>query len=127
MELGPFDFVNAINSKEKTDLMADNEEAEKKYSPFLTNRAMSYFNDTIGHANRMNMLYHLDNKLQFHFYLNIVRPRVRRSKWHKKIENTDLEIIQQYYGYSSTKAKEALSVLSPDQINEIKIRINGWS
>lgn len=124
--MGPFDFVNSINSS-KTDLMADNTETEKEYSPFLTNKALSYFHDTIGYANRMNMNYHLDNKLQFHYYLNIIRPRNRRSKWVKKLENPDLDVVKQYYGYDNKKALAALSVLSPEQINEIKRRLKGWS
>lgn len=126
--MGPFDFVNSINSVKKEDLMADDEAAEKDYSPFLTNKALSYFNDTLGFANVMNMNYHLDNKLQYHYLLNITRPRVRRAKWHKKLaENTDLEIIQQYYGWSTKKAQEALKVLLPEQINDIKTRIKGWN
>lgn len=127
MGLGPFDFVESINSKEKKDLMKDDPEAEKKYSSFMANKAFSYFNDTIEHANRMNMLYHLDNKLQYHYYLNIIRPRQRRSKWYKKIDTPDLELIQQYYGYNAKKAQEALSILSPDQIKTIRKRLNGWS
>lgn len=107
--------------------MGDDEEAEKAYSPFLTNKALSYFNDTLDYANVMNMQSHLDNKLQYHFLLNIIRPRKRWSKWHKKLENADLEIVQRYYGYNPKKAQEALSVLSPDQINEIRKRIEGWS
>ena len=125
--MGPFDFVNSINSSKKEDLMADPEVSEKDYSPFLTNKALSYFNDTIGFANVMNMNYHLDNKLQYHYLLNITRPRVRRSKWHKKLaENADLELIQQYYGYNAKKAQDALAVLSPEQINDIRKRIKGW-
>jgi hypothetical protein len=125
--MGPFDFVESINSREKKDILLEEPELEKKYSSFLTNKALSYFNDTIGHANRMNMLYHLDNKLQYHYYLNIIRPRIRRSKWYKKVDIPDLELIQNYYGYNVKQAQEALSILSPDQINIIRKRLNGWS
>lgn len=127
MTMGPFDFVNSINSSKKTNLMQEDAAAEKEYSPFLTNKALSYFLDTLGHANRMNMNFHLDNKLQYQYLLNIVRPRKRHSKWVKKLENPDLDIIKEYYGYNNQKAEEALSVLSPDQINEIKRRLKGWS
>lgn len=125
--MGPFDFVESINSREKKDILLEEPELEKKYSSFLTNKALSYFNDTLGHANRMNMLYHLDNKLQYHYYLNIIRPRIRRSKWYKKVDIPDLELIQNYYGYNAKQAQEALSILSPDQINIIRKRLNGWS
>jgi len=124
--MGPFDFVNSINTSKK-DLIEEDPKLEKEYSPFLTNKALSYFTDTIGHANYLNMNSHLDNKLQYQYLLNIVRPRKRFSKWVKKLENPDLDIIKQYYGYNDKKATEALSVLSPDQINDIKRRLNGWS
>lgn len=128
MTLGPFDFVNSINSSSKEDLMKDDPEFEKKYNPYLTNKALSYFNDTLGHANRMNMLYHLDNKLQYHYYLNIVRPRQRRSKWHKKPQqNEDIEAIKEYYGYNNKKAEDVLNILSTEQIRTIKNRVKGYS
>ena len=53
----PFDFINDINTGKK-DLIngSDNPElAEKIYSPFLTNRSLSYFSDTVSLANEMNM------------------------------------------------------------------------
>jgi hypothetical protein len=125
--MSPFDFVESINSREKKDILLEEPEAEKKYSSFLTNKALSYFNDTLGHANRMNMLYHLDNKLQYHYYLNIIRPRIRRSKWYKKVDIPDLELIQNYYGYNAKQAQEALSILSPDQIRIIKNRVGGYT
>lgn len=125
--MGPFDFVESINSREKKDILLEEPELEKKYSSFLTNKALSYFNDTLGHANRMNMLYHLDNKLQYHYYLNIIRPRIRRSKWYKKVDIPDLELIQNYYGYNAKQAQEALSILSPDQIRIIKNRVGGYT
>lgn len=125
--MSPFDYVNSINSTAKEDLMGNDENKEKEYSPFLTNKSLSYFNDTIGHANLMNMNWHLDNKLQYHYLLNIVRPRARRSKWHKKLqENGDLEIIQQYYGYNIKKAQMALSIITLDQLMEIKKRVKGY-
>lgn len=125
--MGPFDFVESINSRAKKDLLEDEPDMENKYSSFLTNKALSYFNDTIGHANRMNMLFDLDNKLQYHYFLNIIRPRQRRSKWYKKVDIPDLELVQKYYGYSAKKAQEALLILTPDQISTIRKRLNGWS
>ena len=37
----------------------------------------------------------------------------------KKVK--DLEVIKEYYGYSNQKAKEALNLLSDDQIENIKL------
>lgn len=121
-----FDFVNAINFTKK-DLMTgtENDElAEKSYVPFIVNRGLSYFPDTILYANEMNMRNHLDNKLQFHYLINTIRPKKRFSKWAKKQEDNDIEAVKAFYGYSNAKAEQAVSVLSPEQLKEIKRRLN---
>lgn len=121
-----FDFVNAINFTKK-DLMTDTENdelAEKSYVPFITNRGLSYFPDTVMYANEMNRYNHLDNKLQFHYLINTIRPKKRFSKWAKRKEDNDIEAIKEYYGYSRVKAEQALSVLSSDQVKTIKKRID---
>jgi hypothetical protein len=121
-----YDFVNAINFTKK-DLLTDTENdelAEKSYVPFVVNRSLSYFPDTILYANEMNMNHHLDNKLQFHYLINSIRPKKRFSKWAKRQDSDDLEVVKQYFGYNNTKAEQALSLLSPDQINIIKKRLN---
>ena len=120
--MNPFDYVNAINLT-KQDIM-DDDLKENAYPPFLVNRSLSYFPDTVAFANAMNQYHHLDKKFQFHFLLNIVRKRKRFSKWDKPEIVNDLEAVKEYYGYSNEKARSALSLLSIDQINEIKIRIN---
>lgn len=119
----PFDFVNAINYK-KIDLMKDDEQAEKDYVPFIVNRTLSYFPDTIMYANEINQRIHLDNKLQFHYFLNSIRASKRFSKWVKKEGSADLEAVKEYYGYSNEKAEQALSLLSTDQLQIIKERLD---
>ena len=119
----PFDFVNAINSTKK-DLMKDpsDESAEKEYVPFITNKTLSYFPDTIMYANEMNINHVVDNKLQFHYLLNSVRTAKRFTKWLKK-DNSDIELIRQYYGYSTDKAIQAIRILSPEQISLIRTKL----
>lgn len=122
----PFDFVNAINLN-KRDLMTgtENDElAEKGYVGFIVNKSLSYFPDTVMYANEMNINHHLDNKLQFHYLLNSVRPKKRFSKWVKKQEDNDLDAVIQYYGYNREKAEQALSLLSPEQLEQIRQRLN---
>lgn len=118
----PFDFLNAINDN-KQNLMAD-PECEKDYVPFLTNRTLSYFPDTVHMANAMNQYHHLDNKLQFQFLLNIVRKRKRFSKWDKPTEISDLDAVKEYYGYSNEKARQVISLLSANQITIIRNKVS---
>jgi hypothetical protein len=121
----PFDYLNSINSN-KTNMMrdTDNDElAEKEYNPFMVNRGLSYFQDTVFFANEMNIHRDTDKKLQYEFLLNSIRPRKRFSKWFKREVDGDIEAIKEYYGYSNVKAIQTLSVLTNSQIEKIKIKL----
>lgn len=117
-----FDYLNSINLT-KTDIMED-DIAEKAYNSFMINRGLSYFNDTVLMANEMNLYSHLDKKLQYHFLINIVRKRKRFSKWAKPETESDIEAVKEYYGYNNEKAKEALTLLSPENISIIKKKVS---
>jgi hypothetical protein len=119
--MNPFDYLNAINDTKK-DIMID-DIAEKSYNSFMVNRGLSYFNDTVIFANEMNRLHHLDNRLQFDFYINIIRKRKRFSKWIKPDIASDVEVVKEYYGYSNEKARQALTLLTLEQINELKKKV----
>jgi hypothetical protein len=119
--MNPFDYVTAINFK-KEQLIVD-DETEKGYQAFLTNRSLSYFSDTVHAANAMNQYHHTDSKLQFDFLINIVRKRKRFSKWIKPEVVDDLEAVKEYYGYSNEKARVALSILTTDQVDELKQKV----
>lgn len=118
----PFDYINSI-SQSKKDMMED-EAGEKAYNAWLVNRGLSYFPDTILYANEVNLLHHMDNKLQYAYLINTIRPKKRFSKWVKKKEDGDLEAIMKCYGYNIDKAKSALSILSPDQVKTIKEKLD---
>jgi hypothetical protein len=119
-----FDFINAINST-KEDLFKNDPQANKEYKPYMINRGLSYFHDTVVQANTMNQHHSIPNEWQFAFLLNSVTKKKRFSKWHKAEDATEsLKLVQEYYGYSSEKAKDALSVLSVEQLNEIKQKLN---
>ncbi len=114
----PFVYVDAINFSKK-DLMrgtVNDELAESGYVPFMVNRALSYHPDTILEANEMNIRGHLDNLLQNDFYINTIRKRKRFAKWSKFKASPDLESVMTYFGYSRSKAEEALKLLSPESL-----------
>jgi hypothetical protein len=119
--MNPFDIMNAINDTKKEVITADN---EKSYNAFIINRGLSNFIDTVFLANAMNERHGLDNKLQYDFLMKAVRRRKRFSKWAKPLNSKDLDAIKIYFKYSDEKAKEALKVLSKDQIAEIHKKIN---
>ena len=121
----PFEYVNSINSTKKNMMRntENNELAERGYNPFMTNRSLSYHNDTIGLANEMNQRHEIDSIMQYEFLLNTVRSKKRYAKWHKKENDGDLDAIKEYFSYSDTKALQALNVLSDEQLKKIKTKL----
>ena len=119
--MNPFDYVNAINYTKKNIMIDDI--TEKAYIPYMVNRQLSYFPDTVLAANEMNRNHHIDNRLQFDFFINIIRKRKRFSKWFKPEHISDLDVVKEYYGYSNEKARQVLTILSTEQINELKNKV----
>ena len=117
------DWLNSINFT-KENLIEEDPNVIKEYPPYIVNRCLSGHLDTIMFANEMNKFPNLDKDLQYSFYLNTLRKKKRFSPWLRKDKVTDLEIIKQYYGYSNEKALQALKILTPDQINFIKQRLD---
>jgi len=120
--MNPFDYVNSINHK-KNNLMngSDNDElSEKLYNPYVVNKALSYFADTIMFANQVNQLHGVDSKLQYEYLLNSIKPKKRFSKWVKREDNDEIEMIKLYFNYSDKKARQVYNLLSSDQINNIR-------
>lgn len=120
-KLSPFDYLNSINTTKK-DIMVD-DVAEKQYSPYMVNRGLSYFVDTVHMANEMNRYHFLDNRLQYSFLINIVRPAKRFSKWFKADKNELIELVKEYYGYSTRKAREVLPLLTQSQLKMIEEKL----
>ena len=116
--MNPFDYLNAINMTKK-DIMVD-DIAEKDYNSFMVNRGLSYFADTVLYANEMNKHHQIDGRLQFDFFINIIKKKKRWSKWVKPQDVENLELIKQHYGYSNEKAKSVLELFSNENIEELK-------
>jgi hypothetical protein len=115
----PFDYATAILQTKK-ELIVD-DLTEKEYQPFLVNRALSQHKDCILFANEMNRRHHLDKKMQNAFLLNTVRSMKRPfAKWAKAEKNDDLECIKLAFSLSDSKAREALRLLSKEQIQQVK-------
>jgi hypothetical protein len=128
-EYSPFDFMNAV-SFSKEDLIRNSENpemTEKEYTPYMVNRGFANFEDTILHANEMNMRHNLFHGAQFDYYAGSLRKRKRFSKWPKADKSTDLDAIQQVYQCNRTIAKMFLKALTKDQLKSVhdKLVIGG--
>ena len=118
------DYLKSINRTKEKLMDSDDELWEKKYPPFIINKCLAPFPETVHLVNEMNVNHHLDSKLQFDFLLNSIRPRERYTPWLKAKKIKNLEYVKEYYGYSNEKAKVALDILSDEQIETIKNSLN---
>ena len=118
------DYLKAINESKENLLDTPDPTWEKKYPPYVINRCMSMFYDTIMHSNEMNGLHFLPKRMQFHYFINSIRKKRRfGGKWLSQTKLKNLALIKEYYGYSNSKAKEALNILSENHIENIKIEL----
>lgn len=118
----PFDFVKAITTT-KTDIYDD--QTSSQYIPYVVNKALSYYPDTILYAQEMNLYPSLDSDMQYYYLLNTVKKSKRQYvKWMKKEKSDDLEAVSDYFNCSHEKAKVALKILSEEQLQVIKQSLN---
>ena len=118
------DYLNAINVSKDSLLDTEDEMWEKKFYPFIINKCVAPFEDTVMLVNEINQLHHLDKKLQFDFLINSLRPRKRYAPWLKAKKLKNLEYVKEFYGYNNEKAKVALDILDDEQISAIKNKLN---
>ena len=117
------DWLNSINTS-KINLIDEDPTIENKYLPYIVNRCLSGHVDAVMFSNEMNINHHLDKKLQYDFLLNTLRSKRRFSPWIKKEELKNLECVKFYYGYSNEKARQALSLLTEDQLTFIRKKLD---
>ncbi|MEI8286691.1 MAG: DNA polymerase clamp loader subunit A [Actinomycetes bacterium] len=125
MSTSPFDYVNDV-SHGKKDIIRNSpnpEIAESEYNSWIINKTLSYFEDTILYANEMNKNYHLSNLQQFDYFLNSINKRKRFSKQAKTVVSQDVKAVSEYFGYSYKKAEEVLSILTAQEVQTIKQKL----
>tara|TARA_Y100001951_G_scaffold35654_1_gene28160 strand:+ start:266 stop:661 length:396 start_codon:yes stop_codon:yes gene_type:complete len=117
------DYLKAINQTKENLLDTEDEEWEKRYPPYIVNKCLAPFTDTILLVNELNQHHHLDKKLQFDYLLNSLRPRNRFAPWMKAKKLDNLEDVKEFYGYGNEKARDALDILDTKQISAIKKKL----
>jgi len=113
------DWLNSINVTKKN-LIDEDPSVEKEYPSYIINRCFSGHLDAIMFANEMNRYSFLPKRMQYDFFINTLRTKRRFSPWIRKDLINNLDCVKRYYGYSNEKAKQALKILSKDQLDFIK-------
>lgn len=113
----PFDWIKSINFKTEVEDLSG-------YVPYLTNRCFAYHIDCILLAEEMNQYHTLPPELQYDFYYHAVR-KGKRYGFPPKPEPIDhIDEVMEYYQISRQKAIEALKLLKPQEIQEIRSQLN---
>ena len=123
MSDNPFDWVKSI-SETKENLLDTRE--SNAYNPYIVNKSLSHQIDCLLFSNEMNSRHFLDKDIQYKFLLNSIRKRKRSHFWVKQEKLDIITYIKQYYNYSTDKAYQALKLLSKDQIDYIKNKLENF-
>ena len=117
------DWLNSINMT-KEHLIDEDPDLEKEYPPFIVNKCLSGQMDSLMYANEMNKYPNLEKRLQYDFFINSLRKRKRFSPWLRKDKVKNIEAVKSYYGFSTAKAEQALTILSNEQLDYIYEKLN---
>lgn len=113
-------FLKSIN-KSKQNVVNDDEVSYDDYIPFIINKCLSYYPDTLLLAEEMNMHSEIPKEYQYKFLLNMVRPAFRQFKsWVSPEKNEKLQHIMEYYKYNRDKASMICDLFTDEQIEFIK-------
>lgn len=117
-------YENSINSGKKIEINGD-------YSQWRTNSTLANYKDTVAIANEMNINYIVTDQMHYDYLTGSIRKGSRWSKAETKEEKKAREaeqqlhsLISEYYKYNTLRTKEALRILTADQIDEIRKRTN---
>lgn len=119
----PLNFYMKSINMGKESIMEDAEtraEIESGYVPFVINRCMSGFQDTILLVNEINKRPNATKKMQYDFLFYSVRKRKRFAPWLRVDELNNLKEISTYYSVSTEKARVYLKLLDDSQLERIK-------
>ncbi|WP_292486539.1 DNA polymerase clamp loader subunit A [Methanohalobium sp.] len=124
-KINPFDFINDINSAKKNIMRGtDNDDLmEKSYVPYITNKQLSYFQDTLHHANQMNMNADIPHVMQYEYLLNVIRPRKRYTKWEKPINDEVVDMLMEYYNCNREKAIQFSKIITESDVEKLRQKL----
>lgn len=116
---GLFDFINGINNKDYNfDPALD---SGSNYNQYMVASAFGQHKDTILFANELNQIGDISNKVHYDFLYHAVSKKKRFGKWAKKEkDDVNFQIVMEFYQCNRERAAEMLSIITDEQIEEIK-------
>lgn len=117
-------YENSITSGKEIEIDAD-------YSQWRTNSVLSNYRETILYANEMNCHYGVTNQMHYDYLYNSIRKKrmtgikeTEKEKKQRKQKEELQSLVSDYYKYNIVRTKEALKILTAEQLNFIKNKNN---
>jgi hypothetical protein len=106
-------------------------EIDGDYSQWRTNNILSNYRQTILYANEMNINYDVPDQMHYdRLYYGIrkqkmySKPETKEEKKAREKQEELHDLISNYYKYNAVRTKEALKVLTAEQIEIIRNKNN---
>lgn len=96
---------------------------KEQYSKFRTNTVLSNHVDTVLYANEMNMYPYINDKMHYDYMFNSIRAKKRFFKRKKQVNHQNVSLVSEYYKYNRKKALEAIQILTDEQLETIKEKL----
>lgn len=108
------------------DLTGAIRENPSQYNLFMVNRSLSFHIDCVLHVAELNRFPDLDEDQHYHYLKHAIRKYKRKWQPWQKAETVspELALVKKFYGYTREKAKDALRILTKEQLQEIKARMD---
>lgn len=119
-KLTPFDYLNSITEKKNyyNDLSG--------YDPYVVNKGLSLFYDTIMYANDINMYPDLSISQMYDYFYFAIKKGKRYSKWPKQLEySDDIKFLSELYQINMDEAITYAELLGPEKIAILKEENDG--
>ena len=116
------DILKSINLTKDTDLIDVYNESD--YPSWVVNRALSFYPDTILQVNEINQHSQMPRTMQYKYLLYSVRKKNRYSPWLKVKLDPGVQLIKEYFGYSTRKAREVLPMFTNEDLEELKLLLD---
>lgn len=105
-------------------------EVDKDYSQWRTNSVVANYDGCLFYVNEMNINYNVTDEMHYAYLFAKIRKYRRKGKrktdadkkreQEEKKQEALITLVSNYYKYNKLRAKEALKLLSAEQIDYIK-------
>lgn len=114
----PFAYLDSVVLKSEYRMGTDIDIS--KYNPYIITNALSMSAQTLPFAEWLNENSNIPKKLQYDFLWYGLPKGVKKGFWIKGENSDDVDVVKYAYKVSHSKAIQILSVLSKEQIEELR-------